>query len=122
MKRNDVDVPKTPDVRLSKATFMLSDFSLACVNRSMRSTMIRPFCTVRRGPVKMAGFPDLGNVMPYRIVSRGRNTSGKVSLKSLAKMLEEKVKRFDYKFRDKCVEKRDYEALEMYVMELLMKE
>ena len=41
------------------------------------------------------------------------------SLKS-AKMLEEKASKFDYEFQKKCVEKRDYEALEMYVMELLM--
>lgn len=37
------------------------------------------------------------------------------------KMLEEKAEKFDYKFKDKCVENRDFEALEMYVMELLMK-
>lgn len=39
----------------------------------------------------------------------------------IAKMLEEKAKKFDYSFQKKCVENRDYEALEMYVMELLMK-
>jgi xylose isomerase len=39
----------------------------------------------------------------------------------IAKMLEEKVRKFDYDFQKKCVEERDYEALEMYVMELLMK-
>ena len=33
---------------------------------------------------------------------------------------EEKVERFDYDFQKKCVENRDFEALEMYVMELLM--
>ncbi|MHB1452740.1 MAG: TIM barrel protein [Saccharofermentanales bacterium] len=38
----------------------------------------------------------------------------------IAKMLEEKAKRFDYGFQKKCVASRDYEALEMYVMELLM--
>lgn len=36
------------------------------------------------------------------------------------KMLEAKAEKFDYKFRDKCIENRDFEALEMYVMELLM--
>lgn len=36
------------------------------------------------------------------------------------KALEEKVERFDYDFQKKCVENRDFEALEMYVMELLM--
>jgi xylose isomerase len=39
----------------------------------------------------------------------------------IAKMLEEKAKKFDYAFQKKCVETRDYEALEMYVLELLMK-
>ncbi len=39
----------------------------------------------------------------------------------IAKMLEEKAARFDYSFQKKCVEERNYEALEMYVMELLMK-
>ena len=36
------------------------------------------------------------------------------------KSLEEKVDRFDYEFQKKCVENRDFEGLEMYVMELLM--
>ena len=39
----------------------------------------------------------------------------------IAKMLEEKVEKFDYDFQKKCVAERDYEALEMYVIELLMK-
>lgn len=39
----------------------------------------------------------------------------------IAKMLEEKVMKYDYPFQKKCVEERNYEALEMYVMELLMK-
>ena len=34
--------------------------------------------------------------------------------------LEEKADRFDYDFQKKCVENRDFEALEMYVMDLLM--
>lgn len=37
------------------------------------------------------------------------------------RILEEKVSKFDYEFQKKCVEKRDFEALEMYVLELLMK-
>ncbi len=36
------------------------------------------------------------------------------------KMLEEKVARYDYGFEKQCIEARNYEALEMYVMELLM--
>lgn len=39
----------------------------------------------------------------------------------IARMLEEKARKFDYAFQKKCVRERDYEALEMYVMELLMK-
>lgn len=38
----------------------------------------------------------------------------------IAKALEEKAERFDYDFQKKCVESRDFEALEMYVMDLLM--
>jgi len=38
----------------------------------------------------------------------------------IAKVLEEKAAKFDYDFQKKCVEERDYEKLEMYVMELLM--
>jgi len=39
----------------------------------------------------------------------------------IAQMLEKKVEKFDYEFQKKCVKERNYEALEMYVMELLMK-
>ena len=38
----------------------------------------------------------------------------------VAKALEEKAARFDYAYQRKCVEERNYEALEMYVLELLM--
>lgn len=38
----------------------------------------------------------------------------------IVKALEEKVSRFDYDFQKKCVENRDFEGLEMYVMNLLM--
>lgn len=38
----------------------------------------------------------------------------------IAKMLEKKIEKFDYDYQKKCVAERDYEALEMYVMELLM--
>lgn len=37
----------------------------------------------------------------------------------ICRILEEKVDRFDYEFQAKCVKERNYEALEMYVMELL---
>lgn len=36
------------------------------------------------------------------------------------KALEEKVDRFDYEFQKESIEKRDFEGLEMYVMNLLM--
>lgn len=39
----------------------------------------------------------------------------------MAKMLEKKAENFDYGFQRECMQKRDYEALEMYVMELLLK-
>ena len=38
----------------------------------------------------------------------------------IAKMLEKKLEKYDYEYQKKCVAERDYEALEMYVMELLM--
>ena len=36
------------------------------------------------------------------------------------RMLEAKVDKFDYAFRDKCVSTRNYEALELYVMKLIL--
>ena len=39
---------------------------------------------------------------------------------NIFKALEAKVERWDYGFERHCVERRDYEALEMYVMKLLM--
>lgn len=39
----------------------------------------------------------------------------------IAKILEEKAAKFDYEYQRKCVENRDFESLEMYIMELLMK-
>ncbi|MBP3592209.1 MAG: TIM barrel protein [Clostridia bacterium] len=36
------------------------------------------------------------------------------------KALEKKAEKFDYEFQKKCIAERDYEKLEMYVMELLM--
>ena len=38
----------------------------------------------------------------------------------IAKALEEKAEKFDYEFQKKCVEERDYEKLELYVVELLL--
>lgn len=39
---------------------------------------------------------------------------------NIFKALEEKADRFDYEFQKKCVKNRDFEGLEMYVMNLLM--
>lgn len=38
----------------------------------------------------------------------------------IVQALEDKAARFDYDFQKKCVESRDFEGLEMYVMNLLM--
>jgi xylose isomerase len=38
----------------------------------------------------------------------------------IAKALEAKAERYDYAYAKLCIEKRDYESLELYVMELLM--
>ena len=38
----------------------------------------------------------------------------------IARALEEKAERFDYEFQRECIARRDYERLELYVMELLM--
>jgi xylose isomerase len=56
-----------------------------------------------------------------------RTTVDKDSFKHLEnslkifKMLEAKAEKFDYKLQEKLVAERDFEGLEMYVMELLMK-
>ncbi|NOV03760.1 TIM barrel protein [Paenibacillus planticolens] len=39
---------------------------------------------------------------------------------NIVKALEEKVSKFDYEYQKQCVESRDFEGLEMYVMKLLM--
>lgn len=38
----------------------------------------------------------------------------------IVQLLEEKVARFDHAFQQKCQQERNYEALEMYVLELLL--
>jgi len=38
----------------------------------------------------------------------------------IAKIMEEKVSKFDYAYKDQCVKEYDYEALEMYVIDLLL--
>ena len=44
-----------------------------------------------------------------------------INSKKIFMMLLEKVKKFDYKFQEECVKTQNFEKLEMYVMELLMK-
>ena len=39
---------------------------------------------------------------------------------NIFKALEEKADRFDYEFQKECVRNRDFEGLEMYVMNLQM--
>ena len=39
---------------------------------------------------------------------------------NIVKALEKKVEKFDYDYQKKCVAKRDFEGLEMYVLNLLM--
>jgi len=39
----------------------------------------------------------------------------------IAKMLEQKVESYDYAYQKKCIDTRDYEALEMYVVKHLLK-
>jgi xylose isomerase len=39
---------------------------------------------------------------------------------AIAKLLEEKARKFDYAFQKRCVAERNYEALELYVMKLLL--
>ena len=39
----------------------------------------------------------------------------------IAQMLEEKVNSYDYEYQKQCIEARDYEALEMYVVKHLLK-
>ena len=41
---------------------------------------------------------------------------------AVVRMLEKKVEKFNSAFQQKCMESRDYEALEMYVMQLLLGE
>jgi len=44
-----------------------------------------------------------------------------INSKKIFEMLLEKVKKFDYEFQAACVKEQNFEKLEMYVMELLMK-
>ena len=44
-----------------------------------------------------------------------------VNSMEIVKLLEDKVKKYDYDFQDSCITERNYEKLEMYVMQSLMK-
>ena len=75
--------------------------------------------------LKENGYGDHGEYVGLDVKAM-RTTTDEDCYKHLAnsmaifKALEEKAERFDYDFQKKCVENRDYEALEMYVMNLLM--
>ncbi|MCC8162460.1 MAG: TIM barrel protein [Lachnospiraceae bacterium] len=75
--------------------------------------------------LKENGYGDHGEYVGLDVKAM-RTTTDADSYKHLEtslevfKALEEKVDRFDYDFQKKCVENRDFEALELYVMKLLM--
>ena len=75
--------------------------------------------------LKENGYGDNGEYVGLDVKAM-RTTKDEDSYKHLQtslevfKMLEEKVDQFDYDFQKKCVENRDFESLELYVMKLLM--
>lgn len=75
--------------------------------------------------LKENGYGDNGEYVGLDVKAM-RTTKDEDSYKHLQtslevfKMLEEKVDKFDYDFQKKCVENRDFESLELYVMKLLM--
>ncbi len=75
--------------------------------------------------LKENGYGDHGEFvgLDVKAMRTTRDEDGYRHLENSMKIfraLEEKVGRFDYDFQKKCVENRDFEALEMYVMNLLM--
>ena len=77
--------------------------------------------------LKENGYGDHGEFVGLDVKAM-RTTKDEDSYKHLTtsievfRMLEKKVEQFDYDFQKKCVENRDFEALELYVMKLLMGE
>ena len=75
--------------------------------------------------LKEAGFGNNGEYVGLDVkCMRTQNTAEsfehlKTSIK-VAKALEEKVNRYDYAYAEKCIAERNYEKLEMYVLELIM--
>ena len=68
------------------------------------------------------GFGQNGEYIPVSIpliADEGSYQHLENSLR-IFKALEKKTEKFDYEFQKKCIAERDYEKLEMYVMELLM--
>lgn len=61
------------------------------------------------------------DVKAMRTTTTEHNFAHLTNSLNIFKMLEEKVAKYDYAFEKKCIKERNYEALEMYVMELLMK-
>jgi len=60
------------------------------------------------------------DVKVMRTEKQGGSYQHLVNSLKIAKALEAKAEKFDCKFVDKCVTERDYESLELYVVELLM--
>ena len=75
--------------------------------------------------LKESGFCDNGEYIGLDVkCMRTQSTEEsfehlKTSLK-VAKALEEKVNRYDYAYAKACIDERNYEKLEMYVLELIM--
>ena len=86
--------------------------SLKTVGSTITTAVSLPLLALGAGAIKTAADFEAG-------MSKVAALSGATG--DELKMLEEKAAKFDYDFQKKCVEERDYEALEMYVMELLMR-
>ena len=69
-------------------------------------------------PNMAALFANLPSNVSFWGVDLKGTYKGLVGLNKLFNEL--KAEKFDYAYRDKCVENRDFEGLEMYVLELLM--
>ena len=76
--------------------------------------------------------PDMNNMTEKQIVDYAKDVKAMrtqpdedcyrhlINSKKIFELLLEKVKRFDYEFQAACIQERNLEKLEMYVMELLM--
>ena len=60
------------------------------------------------------------DVKAMRTTRDGQSYAHLANSLNVVKALEEKALKFDYDFQKKCVAERDFEALEMYTLNLLM--